>query len=205
MNPLLPPTLLLLLLASIAGAQDAGLLPNPSFETSIESRPKGWRVFPSPSDAVGEFYVTNGTEGETTRTGISALQFHFPRGGELSQCAWMADPVYGGVAVEPGRYSCSFWVKAVDLEPGAHTWLSIVGFGPDNARTGEIARSDYLAAKDFQGADWTRVRFSFEILPDGGVARVAPTVVFKTQPDSSVNAVPAATRVIYDDLELTKD
>lgn len=205
MKKYLSPLAVALCLAFTAHAQEVGLLPNASFETAIEDRPKGWRVFPSPPETTGEFYVADGTEGQTTRTGIGALQFFFPEGGDIAQCVWMADPIHGGVALEPGRYSCSFWVKAEDLQEGFHTWLSIIGFGPDNARIGDIGRSDYLDSQDLLHDEWTRVRFSFEVTPESGVARVAPTVVFKTNANASVNPVPPTTRVIYDDVELTKD
>lgn len=185
-------------------AQDAGLLPNSSFEKSFEGRPKGWRLFSTPPEVKGEFYVTDGKEGQETHTGANALQFRFPDGAELAQCVWMADPVYAGIAVEPGRYSCSFWIKAEELSEGFHVWIAVTGYGPDNTRTGEIGRSDYLRGKDLPSGDWTKIRFSFEIPPDG-VSRIGLSTIFKTNPNSSINPVTPATRILVDDIEIAKE
>jgi len=192
------------LLALPLQAQENTALPNPSFEQPAEGRPKGWRMFPSPEEAAGEFFVSAGQEGSDTHTGACALQFKFPQETSVSQCVWMADPVYGGMAAAPGRYSASFWIKAEDLRTGFHTWVVITGFTAENKRIDELGRSDYLGTKDLPHGEWTRVSFSFDI-PEGlPVARLAPSVIFKTSPDSSINLVPQETRILVDDLYIEK-
>lgn len=201
MNKAILPALFALLLP--LKAQETGLLPNSSFEKSFEGRPKGWRLFTTPPEVKGDYYVTDGKEGEDTHSGRNALQFLFPDGAELAQCVWMADPVHAGIAVEPGRYSCSFWIKSQDLAEEAHVWIAITGYGADNSRTGELARSDYLRNKHLPAGDWTKIRFSFEI-PDG-VSRVGLSVIFKTNPNASINPVTPATRVLVDDIEILRE
>lgn len=202
---ILPPLLCLIALASPCPAQsESSLLPNPSFETVTEGRPKGWRVFLTPPETTGQFFVSAGSEGGETRTGAAALRFSFPDGAELSQAIWMADPTYGGMAVETGRYTCSFWIKAEDLQAGFHTWVVVTGYGEDKSRVGELGRSGYLTAKDLSSGEWTSVRFSFEV-PEEGVARIAPSLIFKTDPSSSVNPVPGTMQILVDDLVILRE
>lgn len=187
-----------------ARAQEAAALPNPSFEKTFEGRPKGWRFFSTPSGVAGEFYVDSAQEGVDSHGGSCALQFKFPSETEISQCVWMADPVHAGMPAGPGRFGASFWIKAEGLVDGFHAWVTITGFDSDNKRLEEIARSDYLQAKDLPEGEWSRVSFSFEIPEGSAVARIAPSVVFKTRPDSSPNTVPPSTRILVDDLEIEK-
>jgi len=200
MKHLLP---LLLLLTCPALAQEGGLLPNASFETTAEDRPKGWRVFLNPESASGDFYIVSGQEGIETHTGSAALQFHFPSGADIIQATWMADPKYGGAAVTPKEYTCSFWIRGEDLPPDNHVWVSVVGYGADGKRTGELGRSDYLTRKDLQNGAWTQVRFRFPVTDDSGVARVAPSVVFKANPGGTMAPASPEARVIVDDLQIT--
>lgn len=204
MNPILLSASLIAISAFSVFAQGGNILPNPSFEITTEGRPKGWRPFVTPSEATGEFFVADGKEGETVRTGISALQIHFPEAAEVSQVVWLSDPIYGGAPVEPGRYSCAFWVKSEDLRPGFHVWISIVGYAEDKTRVDELERSEYLTSKELPDGAWTRVRFTFEV-PESGVTRIAPSLVFKTDPKSTRNTVTPSTRVIVDDLEIVRE
>ncbi len=205
MNHLLLSASLLLTSAILGHTQGGNILPNPSFENTTEGRPTGWRPFTTPPDVKGELFVVDGQEGETTRTGIGALQIHFPEEAEISQVAWISDPVHGGARVEPGRYFCAFWVKSEDLRPGFHLWVSLVGYAEDQSRVDEIERSEYLTSKELHEGEWTRIRFPFEVLPESGVARVAPVLVFKTEQKSSITMVTPSTRVIVDDLEIVKE
>lgn len=192
----------LLLALSSAFAASEGLLPDPSFEEMADARPVGFRVFPSPSDVQGDFYILEGMEGDTTHTGRRALQFHFPEGAEVSQTAWTADPARGGCAVQPGSYTCSFWVKAEGMQTGFHVWVAIAGYGDGKQPIDKVARSEYLTVGKLPPGEWQRVEFNFDISPESGVQRVAPTVVFKTNPDGSVNLVTPDTRVLVDDLQI---
>ncbi len=199
--------LIAIFLAASVHAENSGLLPNSSFEEiNLEGHPKGWRFFASPKDAVADVpCVTDGKAGKDTHEGLAALQFSFPQGTELVQALWAADPNAGGISVEPGRYSCSFWIKAEDLADEFHIWMQISGYGADKLLLKEVARSGYLKARDFPDGDWSRINFSFEILPDDGIVRIAPSVIFKTSPKSVLTAVPPTTRILVDDVEITKN
>lgn len=202
-NILLPLTALLAVHAALADTDTA--LPNPSFEKTTENRPKGWRVFLTPPEAEGAFFVADGQEGKDTHTGAAAIQISFPNGADVAQATWMADPIYGGMAVEPGRYSCSFWIQAEDLQPGFHAWVVITAYAENNSRISELGRSGYLTAKELTADGWANIRFSFEVPADQSVTRIAPSLVFKTAPDSSINPVPGSMRIRVDDLEIQKD
>lgn len=191
----------LLALSCPAVAVD-GLLPNPSFEDMAEGRPVGFRVFPSPAEVQGDFYILDGTEGDTTRTGRRALQFHFPEGAEIAQAAWMADPVQGGCAIQPGTYTCSFWIKAEGMLPGFHVWVALTGYGDGRQTVEKVGRSEYLSFGKLPEGEWKRVEFTVNILPEDPIQRLAPSVVFKTNPDASINLVPPDTRVLVDDLQI---
>ncbi len=191
----------ILALAFPAKAVD-GLLPNPSFEEMTAGRPLGFRVFPSPDDAQGDFYVLEGTEGDTTHTGRRALQFHFPEGADIAQVAWTADPATGGCVVQTGGYKCSFWIKAEGMRPGFHVWVAANGYGEGKKPLEKIARSEYLNAAELANGDWKRVEFTFDVLTEGGIQRVAPSVVFKTSPDALIEHVPSDTRILVDDLQI---
>jgi hypothetical protein len=179
-----------------------GLLPNPSFEEMAEGRPAGFRVFPNPPEAQGDFYILDGTEGDTTHTGRRALQFHFPDGAELAQAAWIADAVRGGCEVRPGAYSCSFWIKTERMLPGFHVWVSLTGYGDGKQPVDKIARSEYLRFGQAHDGEWQKVEFNFDIKPEDGIQRVAPSVIFKTSPDALVEHVPPDTRILVDDLQI---
>lgn len=199
---------LLFPLAALAGLHAAaadGILPNPSFEKSVEDRPRGWRVFLTPDEARGVFYTSSGEEGKDTRTGTAALLFSFPDGADLAQAVWMADPVYGGAEVGPGRYVGTFWIRSESLPNGFHAWVSVVGYGADGKRIGEIGRSEYLDAKTIEERNWTQARFSFEVTSESGVARLAPSVVLKGQPNGGPAPAPADLRVWVDDLQISKE
>lgn len=193
----------LVLLASLTPVVAAdGLLPNPSFEEMADARPVGFRVFPNPPEVQGDFYILDGTEGDTTHTGRRALQFHFPEGAEISQTAWTADPARGGCAVQPGSYTCSFWIKAEGMQTGFHVWVALAGYGEGRQPIDKVARSEYLTVGKLPHGEWQRVEFNFDINPESGVQRVAPSVVFKTSPDATVNFVSPDTRVLVDDLQI---
>lgn len=194
--------LLLLLLSCPALAGEDGILPNPSFETSMEGRPKGWRVFLVPETVTGEFYISSGEEGVKTHTGSSALQFHFPENMEVAQATWMADPKFGGGAVDPGEYTCAFWIRGGELPPEAHVWVSVVGYDEAGKRTGELGRSEYLTRKILQDDAWTQIRFRFPVSTDSGTTRVAPVVVFKSNPAGTPVPASEAMRVMLDDLQI---
>lgn len=204
MKNIIPLVIFTALITSVS-AQDTGVLPNSSFEVASEGRPKGWRMFTTPPEVNGDSFIVTQDEGTLTRTGFSAIQFHFPDGADLAQAVWMADPIYAGAVVEPGNYTCSFWIRAEDMQEHFHTWVSIVGYSAENARIDEIARSNYLQDKELGHGEWTQVRFDFDIPEDGSIARIAPSVILKTHPDHSVNPVPPGTRVIIDDLEIIKN
>lgn len=198
------PLLALLAATSLASADTPGILPNPSFEKSLENRPKGWRVFLTPDEAKGVFYVADGQEGTTTHTGAAALVFSFPENPDVAQAVWMADPTHGGAEVSPGAYSCAFWVRAENLPPGFHVWVSVVGYDADGKRVGEIGRSEYLNSGHLEDSAWTQIRFSFDVTAESGVARVAPSVVLKTQPSGAPTPAPADLGVWVDDLQITR-
>lgn len=192
-------TLLALTLPAIASD---GLLPNPSFEEMTEGRPVGFRVFPSPDDAQGDFYILDGTEGDTTHTGRRALQFHFPEGADISQVAWTADPASGGCVAQTGSYTCSFWIKAEGMRAGFHVWVAVNGYGEGRKLLEKIGRSEYLNSAKFTNGDWQRVEFTFDVFTQDGVQRLAPSVVFKTSPDALAKSVPPETRIFVDDLQI---
>lgn len=195
--------LALLAAARIAAAD--GILPNPSFEKSVEDRPKGWRVFLTPEEVRGTFYVASGQEGKDTRTGAAALLFSFPDGADLAQGAWMADPAHGGGDASPGGYFCSFWIRAENLPEGFHAWVSIVGYDLEGKRIGEVARSEYLSGKNLTGDSWTQIRFSFDVAEESKITRLAPSVILKAQPSGDPASAPADLRVWVDDLQITKE
>jgi len=190
-------------LSSAFAKDNTGLLPNASFEINAEGRPTGWRIFHNPENAKGDFFISAGNEGEDTHTGAAALQFRFAEGTDLLQSVWMADPNYGGMAVESGTYSCTFWIKASNLLEGFHTWVSIVGYDANKERTGELGRSSYLGKQDLTNATWTPDRFTFNV-PEG-VTRIGLSVVFKTHPNASMNPVPPTTQILIDDILIEKD
>lgn len=195
---------LLLLLVTLQTAVADGILPNPSFEKSIENRPKGWRVFLTPEEAKGIFYTSAGQEGKDTHTGSAALLFSFPDGADLAQAVWMADPVHGGGEANSGRYAGTFWIRVENLPEGFHAWVSVVGYGADGNRIGEVGRSEYLDAKSLSET-WTQARFSFEVAPESGVVRLAPSVVLKAQPSGEPAPTPPDLGVWVDDLQVTKE
>lgn len=205
MKSLLFPLVAALLAIPAAAAETGGLLPNPSFEKSVENRPKGWRVFLTPPEARGVFYVTDGQEGLDAHTGAASLLFSFPEGAEMAQAVWMADPAHGGAEASPGRYICSFWIRAENLASGFHAWVSVVGYGEDGKRIGEVGRSEYLDAKVLEGGSWTQVRFSFDVTSESGTVRVAPSVVLKAQTTGLPAPAPADLRVWIDDLQISKE
>lgn len=198
-----------LLLVATSGTgfpAEENLMPNPSFETLVEERPRGWRTFVSPKEeSTGEFLLIHDVDSDSVRSGVNALQFYFPQGADISQAVWMADPNHAGIDVEAGTFRAEFWIRARGMENAQHFWLSIVGFGPDGTRLGEIARSDYLRQDRLPENEWEQISFSFPIEPDSGVARIAPAFVFKTHPDATVNHVAGTTRLFVDDLSITKE
>ncbi len=187
-------------------AAEDGLLPNPSFEQVSEGRPTGFRNFLSPAEAPpGDNFVQDGMEGEMTHTGRRALQFYFPDGAEITQSVWMADPRLGGCRAEPGRYTCSFWAKAENMVEGLHLWVTLTGYGADNAKTGEVARSEYLRRPDLPEGEWKQFSFTFDVPVQDGVASLAPSIIFKTHPDARIHPVPADTRILVDDVQIAKE
>lgn len=194
--------LLLPLLAAAALAQDEGLLPNPSFESTDGERPTGFRIYTTPANTPGEFYIQDGAEGETTHSGKHAIQFYFPEGADIAQVVWTGQPRTGGTPIQPGRYNVKFWIKATELPKGFHVWLVLTGFASDGSRVGEIARSKYLFDKDLT-QEWQAVEFPFEITPEQNVTTVAASVVFKADPKNTVQNVTPNTRVMVDDIILT--
>lgn len=203
MKTALPSAVVAALLAlSCAAVAADGLLPNPSFEEMTGGRPVGFRVFPSPPEAQGDFYILDGAEGDTTHTGRRALQFHFPEGAEISQTAWAADPVQGGCVVQSGTYTCSFWIKAEGMQPGFHVWVSLTGYGDGRQAVEKVARSEYLNVGKVNDAGWQRVEFTFDVHTEDGIQRLAPSVIFKTSPDALIKHVPPETRILVDDLQI---
>ena len=196
-------TVIVVVLGSPAAAED-GLLPNPSFEQVADGRPEGFRNFLSPAGTPpGDNFVLDGMEGDTTHTGRRALQFHFPDGAEIIQSVWMADARPGGCRLEPGSYTCSFWVKAEGMLEGFHLWVTVWQLDADNKKAGQAGRSGYLRASDLLPAGWKQISFDFDVA-DGPVS-VAPSVTFKTSPDGLVRPVPADTRLWVDDLQIVKN
>jgi hypothetical protein len=198
--------LIAMFLTASVHAEDSGLLPNSSLEEIAEGRPKGWRLFTLPEEAaVGVQCVMDGKEGEGTHSGLVALQFAFPEEVELSQAVWSAAPNVAGMAIEPGEYNCSFWIKATEMSEGFHVWLRIVGFDSNQQPGTDIARSDFLRAKDFPDDSWVRISFPFEVPADSTAARIVPNIVFKTSSRGDLNPVPPTTRILVDDIEITKN
>ncbi len=201
---LLPILLATATAATFAADPEGGILPNPSFEKSSGERPRGWQVFLTPAQepAPGAFFVAHGQEGTDTHSGASALLFSFPDSMEIAQAMWMADPTYGGASVEPGHYVCSFWTRTENLPPQFHLWVSIVGFGADGKRIGEVGRSEYLDAKKLDEGTWSQIRFPLEVTPGSGITRLAPTVVLKAQPSGDPVTASPDLRVLVDDLQI---
>ena len=193
--------------ALIAQADEQqGLLPNGSFEDSPDgSRPMGWHAFTTPDKVTGEFYLGPDAEGEAAHSGEHALQFYFPVGADLVQCAWMSDPDYVGMPVESGLYRCTFWVKATGLQPGFHLWLSAVGYDAQGTRSEKSQRSEYLNMNNLKNGEWVQSTFYFDVRPQDGITRVAMVAVFKTNPDGAAHPVPADMRILIDDIVVEKD
>lgn len=204
MKQLFPLLLLTVFAASAPGLDDEGLLPNPSFETSADGGPSGFRMSTTPPDTPGDFYITEGSEGDTTHSGRAALQFRFPEGAAIAQAVWTGSPRLGGLKIEPGRYNVSFWIRAEEMLHGFHTWVALTGFASDGRRIMEFARSDYLTSTDLPPSEWKNISFSMEITPELGIDQIAPSVIFKTSPSGSVNQVPPETRILVDDIVLTE-
>lgn len=190
-----------------ATAQENGLLEDSSVEEGADpNRPKGWYAFVTPKEVEGgQFYVTGGTEGENTHSGASALQFHFPEGADVAQVLWNAHPGHRGIKAEPASYTCTFWVKAEDLQEGFHTWVAIVGYQADHQRVRELGRSVYQTGSTLTAGQWTKVSFTFVVPDDKQLATFTPSVVFKSDPESVATHVPPTTRVLVDDIVITKN
>lgn len=187
-------------------AEQPGLLPNSSFENAPDgNRPVGWAVFTTPDKLPGEFFVNADTAGAAARTGENALEFYFPGGEDVVQAVWMCDPKYAGMPVEPGLYRCTFWIKASGMEPGFHLWVSAVGFSAEGKRSDKVQRSEYLNGKKLPDGEWMESSFYFDIRPEDNIATIAPTIVFKTNPDGKPHPVSPATRILIDDLVIERD
>jgi hypothetical protein len=198
--------LLVLFFAASAHAESTNLLSNSSFEEiDSQGNPLGWKFHYSNGSVANGGCVTDGKAGEDTHSGVASLQFSFPENSNIDQAAWAADPKFVGIEVEPGHYTCSFWIKAKDMIDEFHVTVGISGFGSDNAYIKLITHSAYLWANDFPDDDWLRVTFPIEIPSEGGVARIAPNVGFKTSKAGTVSPVPATTRILVDDIEIIKD
>ncbi|MGE9289444.1 MAG: hypothetical protein ACQKBT_00555, partial [Puniceicoccales bacterium] len=111
----------------------------------------------------------------------------------------------GGFPVEPGLYAATFWIKAIDLQPGNHLWVSAVGYDKNGKRSKKVQRSDYLNNRNLPDDEWVECEFFFDIREQDNISQIAPVVVFKTSPSGQAQPVPATTRILIDDLIIVED